>query len=186
MGVRSLGWEDPLEGIATHSSILVWRTPWAEEPGGLQSVGFQSQTPLSTHTLLRVPFRGPMAGFHPSICVDQSKQGKEEVARTGSLTEASGEARSQARVGPATHMLPTGGGDGKRRTVHTNQLTPRVESGQTHRGGRRPPDQLGWADTHSHIRLPSPLTTQCRVLPWERSVRASCPGSNVTDNRPGC
>ena len=35
--VRSLGWEDPLEeGMATHSSILVWRIPWTEEPGGLQ------------------------------------------------------------------------------------------------------------------------------------------------------
>ena len=33
---RSLGWEDPLEeGLATHSSILAWRTPWTEEPGGL-------------------------------------------------------------------------------------------------------------------------------------------------------
>ena len=34
--VRSLGWADPLEkGMATHSSILAWRIPWAEEPGGL-------------------------------------------------------------------------------------------------------------------------------------------------------
>ena len=34
--VRSLGWEDPLEkGMATHSSILVWRIPWTEESGGL-------------------------------------------------------------------------------------------------------------------------------------------------------
>ena len=34
--VRSLGWEEPLEkGIATHSSILTWRIPWTEEPGGL-------------------------------------------------------------------------------------------------------------------------------------------------------
>ena len=33
-------WEDPLkEGMATHSSILVWRIPWTEEPGGLQSGG---------------------------------------------------------------------------------------------------------------------------------------------------
>ena len=33
-------WEDPLEeGMATHSSILTWRIPWTEEPGGLQSVG---------------------------------------------------------------------------------------------------------------------------------------------------
>jgi len=34
--VRSLGWEDPLEeGMATQFSILVWRIPWAEAPGGL-------------------------------------------------------------------------------------------------------------------------------------------------------
>ena len=40
--VQSLGWEDPLEkGKATHSSILVWRIPWTEEPGGLQSRGQQ-------------------------------------------------------------------------------------------------------------------------------------------------
>ena len=37
-----LGQEDPLEkGIATHSSILAWRTPWAEEPGVLQSMRSQ-------------------------------------------------------------------------------------------------------------------------------------------------
>ena len=39
---ESLGWEDPLEeGIATHSSILPWRIPSTEEPGGLQSIGLQ-------------------------------------------------------------------------------------------------------------------------------------------------
>ena len=39
MWVRSLGREDPLEeGMATHSSILTWRIPWTEEPGGLQSM----------------------------------------------------------------------------------------------------------------------------------------------------
>ena len=38
--VRYLGWEDSLEeGIVTHSSILAWRIPWVEEPGGLQSMG---------------------------------------------------------------------------------------------------------------------------------------------------
>ena len=37
--VQSPGWEDPLEkGMATHSSILAWRIPWTEEPGGLQSM----------------------------------------------------------------------------------------------------------------------------------------------------
>ena len=40
--VQSLGQEDPLEKkMATHSSILAWRIPWTEEPGGLQSMGLQ-------------------------------------------------------------------------------------------------------------------------------------------------
>ena len=38
--VQSLGRKDPLEeSVATHSNILAWRIPWAEEPGGLQSMG---------------------------------------------------------------------------------------------------------------------------------------------------
>ena len=40
--VQYLGWKDPLEKeMATHSSILAWRIPWTEEPGGLQSMGLQ-------------------------------------------------------------------------------------------------------------------------------------------------
>ena len=40
--VQSLVWEDPLEeGTATHSSILAWRIPWTEEPGGLWSIASQ-------------------------------------------------------------------------------------------------------------------------------------------------
>ena len=40
--VQSLGGEDPLEkGMAAHSSILAWRIPWTEEPGGLQSMDSQ-------------------------------------------------------------------------------------------------------------------------------------------------
>ena len=43
--VQSLGREDPLEKeMATHSSILAWRIPWTEEPGGLQSMGSQRVT----------------------------------------------------------------------------------------------------------------------------------------------
>ena len=42
MEVWSLGWEDPLEEeMATHSSIVAWRSPWTEEPGGLQSMGLE-------------------------------------------------------------------------------------------------------------------------------------------------
>ena len=52
------GSEDPLEeGTATHSSILAWRIPWTEKPGGLQSTGLQRQTrlkQLSMHTHLVV------------------------------------------------------------------------------------------------------------------------------------
>ena len=44
---ESLSWEDPLEeGTATRSSILAWRSPLSEEPGGLQSIGLQTQTRL--------------------------------------------------------------------------------------------------------------------------------------------
>jgi len=40
--IRSLGQEDPLEKeMATHSSILAWKIPWTEEPGGLQPIGSQ-------------------------------------------------------------------------------------------------------------------------------------------------
>ena len=49
MQVRSLCWEDPLEdSMATHSSILGWKIPWTEEPGGLQSMG--SDTIEHAHT----------------------------------------------------------------------------------------------------------------------------------------
>ena len=52
--VWSLGWEDLLEeGMATDSHILAWRSPWTEEPGGLQSIGSQRGTRLKrlrTHT----------------------------------------------------------------------------------------------------------------------------------------
>ena len=47
MQVPSLGQKDLLEEeMATHCSILAWRIPWTEEPGGLQSMGSQSQTRL--------------------------------------------------------------------------------------------------------------------------------------------
>ena len=54
--VRSLGWEDPLEKeMATHSSILDWRIPWTEEPGGLQPTGSckESDTTKRLHFHLR-------------------------------------------------------------------------------------------------------------------------------------
>ena len=56
MRLFSLGGEDPLEeGMATHSSILSWRIPWTEEPGGLWSIVSQRWTwlkQLSMHTCI--------------------------------------------------------------------------------------------------------------------------------------
>ena len=55
--VSSLGPKDPLEkGMAAHSSVLAWRIPWLEEPGGLQSIESQSLTQLkqiSMHACIR-------------------------------------------------------------------------------------------------------------------------------------
>ena len=56
---QHLGWEDPLQKkVSTHSSILAWRLPWTDEPGGLQSMGLHSRTRLKrlrrhahTHTV---------------------------------------------------------------------------------------------------------------------------------------
>ena len=53
MQVPSMGQEDPLEEeIPTHSSSLAWRIPWTEEPGNLQSVGWQSRIWLNMHARL--------------------------------------------------------------------------------------------------------------------------------------
>ena len=55
MQIPSLSPEDPLErDMASHSSILAWKIPWTEEPGGLQSVGLKSQTWLSDWAQLNV------------------------------------------------------------------------------------------------------------------------------------
>ena len=70
--VRSLGQEDPLEeGMATHSTILAWRIPWTEEPGGLQSEGRNEldrsqQLTLFIRPLEFSPYRIPK-GFPASL-----------------------------------------------------------------------------------------------------------------------
>ena len=68
--VQSLGWEDPLEkGMATHSSILAWKIPWTEEPGGLLSMGLQrvrleslgiplTASTLQPSTIVPIPLAG--------------------------------------------------------------------------------------------------------------------------------
>ena len=65
LSLDNLRWDGSLEkGMATHSSILAWRIPWAEEPGGLQSKGSQSRTRLSDfHFLFSVRIHGEVESF---------------------------------------------------------------------------------------------------------------------------
>ena len=64
--VRFLGWEVPLEkGMATHCSILAWRTPWIEKPGRLQPMGSQRVGhDQATNTVHMLPTMGPATGRH--------------------------------------------------------------------------------------------------------------------------
>ena len=61
MLVQSLGWEDPLEEeVTTHSSILAWKIPWTEEPGGLQSMRLQRvRHDWVTNKTLKYIFKDP-------------------------------------------------------------------------------------------------------------------------------
>ena len=79
--VLLLDWEDPLEEErATRSSILAWRIPWTDEPGGLQSMGSQSRTQLSTHARMLVGSRS--LGTEPAssaVLVQSSPLDRQEV-----------------------------------------------------------------------------------------------------------
>ena len=72
--VWSLGWEDPLEKeMATHSSILAWRIPWAEKSGRLQSMGLQRVGhDWATNTYSYVPSERPVA----NIVAASSREGR--------------------------------------------------------------------------------------------------------------
>ena len=74
--IRSLDQEYPLEkGMATHSSILAWRSPWTEEPGRLQSMGSQSQTRMkqpSTHISIHVGD----SGYLDQVTVEAVRSGQ--------------------------------------------------------------------------------------------------------------
>ena len=66
--IRSLGHQDPLETkMATHSSILAWRIPWAEEPGGLQSILNTGIMEINLHV-----FPGDTLGDLPVLHVKSS------------------------------------------------------------------------------------------------------------------
>ena len=83
--VWSLGQEDPLEkGMAIHSSILAWRTPWTEEPGGPQFMGHKeldttAQLTLSYfHSELDGQWEIPVKLSDPKECKEYSNKSKGE------------------------------------------------------------------------------------------------------------
>ena len=58
--IQSLSWENPLEeGMPTHSSVLAWKIPWTEEPGGLQSMGLQRVRHGWTTNTFTIPTGAP-------------------------------------------------------------------------------------------------------------------------------
>ena len=101
---RSLGWDDPLEKeLATHSSILAWRIPWTEEPGGLQSMGLQSRTRLSDE---RVHFLGSTR--FTSRPLSKQKQQKCRVRGTHQKAVLLSEGSSKASAGLLLRLLHPG------------------------------------------------------------------------------
>ena len=76
--VRSLGQENPLEGMATHSSLLAWRIPWTEEPGGYSSWGCK-EWDLTEHRSTRVWFHLEV-GSHVG-CPVETGRGRGRVQR---------------------------------------------------------------------------------------------------------
>ena len=77
MWVLSLGGEYPLEKeMATRSSILAWKIPWTEEPGGLQSVGSQRvrHSPEATLAGGEMSVRTPTGSFSPGECLASHRE----------------------------------------------------------------------------------------------------------------
>ena len=82
--VRPLGWEDPLEKeMASHSSILDWEIPWAEEPGELQSMGSQRVHHLAAATITMFMFiftaLFTIAKTCEATCIQQQMMNKGDV-----------------------------------------------------------------------------------------------------------
>ena len=80
--VQSLGWEDPLEKeMATHSSNLAWGIPWTEEPGGLQSKGFQKvrHDSVTKHSTAHMSCIPPFIHYFPDVSVVKNLPAMQET-----------------------------------------------------------------------------------------------------------
>ena len=76
MWVQSLGQEDPLEeDMATHSSIIAWKIPWTEEPGGLQSMGLQRVGHDWSNSAAACLFSYGLPGSDGKVCLQYGRSG---------------------------------------------------------------------------------------------------------------
>ena len=113
MWVPSLGWEDPLEKrMATHSSILAWRIPWMEEPGGLQSTGSQrvghdwetnTFTPWLSQGLLGIIMDQVLTSLKGQVQPGCLEEG-ERMLRTGSLRPLAPSAPSHSAISLSSYL----------------------------------------------------------------------------------
>ena len=102
---QSLVWEDPLEkGIATHSSILAWRIPWAEEPGRLQSMKFSrpeywSRQPFPSPVDLPKPGNEPRSPTMQANSLPAEPQGRPRILEWVAHSFSSGSSQPRNQMG---------------------------------------------------------------------------------------
>ena len=109
--VWSLGREDPLKGMATHSSIFAWRIPWTEEPNGLQSMVLQrvrhewATNKKKWHWMISSMRPGPYASHSIfKVCLLNPKMcGENKACKTASITAETGQDWNPR---PATWIRP--------------------------------------------------------------------------------
>ena len=106
--VQSLAQEDPLEKeVATHSSILAWRIPWTEEPGGLQSIGLQTVGQLTLPLEIPVGYAGviPSREFRGKGWSGQHVKGTERGGADEMVWGVDGDREEEGRVSRGTPVL---------------------------------------------------------------------------------
>ena len=117
---QSLGQEDPLgKEMATHSSILAWKIPWTEEPGGLQSIGLQesdltqqlnyhkTEAPSNKHKFRKIPTAAYRCQslLKQIIFIKSLGEKKQDILLSFSLTNTLSTYYGQAMV--PSHLKPT-------------------------------------------------------------------------------
>ena len=184
--VRSLGWEDPLEkGMAIHSTILAWRLPWAQETGGLQSVGSQrvghDWATNTTQNIYPEATEAHISSVKPSFFSYISER-LEILAIMGpwslvqTVNEHTGMIHSTEHYASFPHWMgfPFGSA-GKESACNVGDWVLFPGSGRSAGEGIGFPFQYSWASLVAQLvkNLPAMLETWMRSLGWEIPRRSS-------------